>query len=61
MNFWNEKVLREAVTDFLKYYRGQGIGEKIRELEDRIDTLAKQLEKPKPGRPRKVVDNAKND
>jgi hypothetical protein len=60
MNFWNDKLLRDSLADYVNNYRNVKLGSKIRELETRIDLLAKQLEKPKRGRPRKV-DNAKNE
>jgi hypothetical protein len=54
MKYLNDRVLHFVLVDYVTRIGKKGIGEKILELEARIDELAQQLEKKrKPGRPKK--------
>ena len=55
MNYWNEKVLRETMADYLREFGNkEPLGKKIKALEARIEELEK---KPKRGRPRAANEN----
>ena len=51
MNFWNDKVIRDCIANFATKYKKVGLGDKIREIEDRLD----KLETRKVGRPPKLL------
>ena len=53
MNYWNDKVLRDSIANYVTRFKKIGIGDKIKELEDRIEAL----ENRRVGRPRKVNEN----
>ena len=50
MNFWNDKLLREALADYARKFRKVGLGTKIEEIESRLEKLEA---KRRPGRPKK--------
>ena len=57
MNFWNERVLRETMADYLRVFGNNApLGKKIKEQDNEIAELKARLEaleaKPKRGRPR---------